>query len=187
MFRDHYIGGIVSYTVFFGVSMAVTQSGKFILEKPLDWNPIVPVKLTEIAICFAIAILASIWPDVDIKSTSQVIFYRLFAVVNIVLIFLKMYVYSAFFGFFAMLPMLGKHRGWTHSRITMLLLPAILTIAPYYLQNNTFKLTDLLIIENLSQLKMILPFYTAGLIGYATHLQIDGILLQFGRRRRKKA
>jgi len=40
----------------------------------------------------------------------------------------------------------------------MLLLPAILTIAPYYLQNNTFKLTDLLIIENLSQLKMILPF-----------------------------
>ena len=90
-----------------------------------------------IAICFAIAILASIWPDVDIKSTSQVIFYRLFAVVNIVLIFLKMYVYSAFLGFFAMLPMLGKHRGWTHSRITMLLLPAILTIAPYYLQNNT--------------------------------------------------
>ena len=77
MFRDHYIGGIVSYAVFFGVSMAVTQSGKFILEKPLDWNPIVPVKLTEIAICFAIAILASIWPDVDIKSTSQVIFYRL--------------------------------------------------------------------------------------------------------------
>ena len=70
MFRDHYIGGIVSYTVFFAVSMAVTQSGKFILEKPLDWNPIVPVKLTEIAICFAIAILASIWPDVDIKSTS---------------------------------------------------------------------------------------------------------------------
>ena len=34
---------------------------------------------------------------------------------------------------------------------------------------------------------MILPFYTAGLIGYATHLQIDGILLQFGRRRTKES
>jgi len=170
MFRDHYIGGIVSYTVFFGVSMAVTQSGKFILEKPLDWNPIVPVKLTEIAICFAIAILASIWPDVDIKSTSQVIFYRLFVVVNIVLIFLN-----------RKTPRLDTFEN--HHALA----PSYFNHSTIYLQNNTFKLTDLLIIENLSQLKVILPFYTAGLIGYATHLQIDGILLQFGRRRRKKA
>ena len=69
----------------------------------------------------------------------------------------------------------------------MLLLPAILTIAPYYLQNNTFKLTDLLNNRKPKSAKNDTSFYTAGLIGYATHLQIDRILFQFGRRRRKKA
>lgn len=187
MFREHYIGGLIAYTSFFAVSLGATLIGVLALRLPIDWNPTVPLDPWKIGSCFVIAVLSGLWPDVDIKSKSQQIFYRVFLVFNAVLIFRGHYLESAFLGLFAMLPLIGKHRGWTHSKLTMLLLPAAFLILPTYFQRDLLDRHDLLSAQNLVLLKGGLPFYTASLIGYATHLHLDGILLQSRRAQRRKA
>ena len=88
----------------------------------------------EIVIYAAIAIMFALWPDVDIKSIGQKLFYTIFFVTDVVLIFyFKELETAAYFGLLIILPILAKHRGWTHSRITAILLPTPLMLAPMYL------------------------------------------------------
>ena len=187
MFREHYIGGLIAYSSFFGVSIGASLIGNLAIGWPIDWNPTLPLHPWKIGGCFVIAVLSGLWPDVDIKSKSQQIYYRLFLVFNVVLIIRGLYLESAFLGLFAMLPLIGKHRGWTHSRFTMLVLPAAFLILPVYFHRDLFNPQDLLSSQNLDLIKIGLPFYVASLIGYATHLHLDGILLRFRKVKRRKA
>ena len=178
VFREHYIGGIVSYSVFFGISMGTTFVGHWLFQKPIDWNSTVSTKSWwHVVACFIVAVLFGLWPDVDIKSKSQSIFYKIFIIINIFLILKKWYIESAFFGLFAMLPMIGKHRGWTHSRVTMFFFPMIFIIIPLYLHKDIINVEHWFSPTNLGLIKTFVPFYVAGLIGYATHLHLDGVLL----------
>ena len=196
LFREHYIGGIVAYSAFFVVSVAGSLVGYFLMQLPIDWNPTVPLDMSDgfngnnlwkIGGCFIIAVLSGLWPDVDIKSKSQRICYRIFIGLNLVLIFRGYYAESAVLGLFAMLPLIGKHRGWTHSRLTMPLLPGIFLLLPIYFNLDAFNFREPTAPENLQLIKTGLPFYTASLIGYATHLQLDGILLQSRKAQQRKA
>ena len=196
LFREHYIGGIVAYSAFFVVSVAGSLVGYFLMQLPIDWNPTVPLDMSDgfngnnlwkIGGCFIIAVLSGLWPDVDIKSKSQRICYRIFIALNLVLIFRGYYAESAVLGLFAMLPLIGKHRGWTHSRITMLLLPGIFLLLPIYFNRDAFDFSEPTAPENLQLIKTGIPFYTASLIGYATHLQLDGILLRSRKAQQRKA
>ena len=188
MFREHWIGGLVVYTSFFAISLATTLIGFFVFRQPIDWNPTMSLEPLKIAACFVIAVLSGLWPDVDTKSKSQQIFYRIFIIFNVVLIYMGHYSISAFFGLFAMLPLIGNHRGWTHSKLTMLLLPAVFLILPMvYFQRDLLDRNELLAVQNLVLLKGGLPFYAASLIGYATHLHLDGILLQSRKAQRRQA
>ena len=187
MFREHWIGGLVVYTSFFVISLGITLTGIFAFRQSTAWNPTISLEPLKIAACFAIAILSGLWPDVDIKSKSQQIFYRLFLIFNAILIYQGYYSISAFFGLFAMFPLIGNHRGWTHSKLTMLLLPAVFLILPIYFQRDSLDLQELLATQNLVLLKGYLPFYTASLIGYATHLHLDGILLRSRKAQRRQA
>jgi len=187
MFREHYVGGLIAYTSFFGVSFGASLIGYLALQQPIDWNPTVPFDPWKVGACFIIAVLSGLWPDVDIKSKSQKICYRIFLFLNLVLIFRGHHRESAFLGLFAMLPLIGKHRGWTHSKLTMLLLPGIFLLLPIYFQLDAFDRSDLLSTNNVNLIKSGLPFYTASLIGYATHLHLDGILLRSRTAQRRKA
>jgi hypothetical protein len=196
LFREHYIGGIVAYSAFFVVSVAASLAGYFLMQLPIDWNPTVPLDMSDgfngnnlwkIGGCFIIAVLSGLWPDVDIKSKSQRICYRIFIGLNLVLIFRGYYAESAVLGLFAMLPLIGKHRGWTHSRLTMLLLPGIFLLLPIYFNRDAFNFREPTAPENLQLIKTGIPFYTASLIGYATHLQLDGILLRSRKAQQRKA
>ena len=188
MFREHWIGGLVAYTSFFAISLGIALTGIFVFRQPIDWNPTVSLEPLKIAACFVIAVLSGLWPDVDTKSKSQQIFYRIFIIFNVVLIYMGHYSISAFFGLFAMLPLIGNHRGWTHSKLTMLLLPTVFLILPMvYFHRDQLDQNELLAAENLVLLKNGLPFYTASLIGYATHLHLDGILLQSRKAQRRQA
>ena len=186
MFREHYIGGLIAYTLFFVISLGASLIGQFAIQLPLDRNPTIPFEPWRIGACFVIAVLSGLWPDVDIKSRSQQIFYRIFLIFSVILILRKQYLQSAILGIFAMLPLLGKHRGWTHSRLTMLLLPAVFFVLPLYFENAAINLDSLRSVENMNLIRSGLPFYTASLIGYATHLHLDGILL-YSRRAQQRA
>ena len=185
-FREHYLGGVVTYTSFFLVALTASLLLHFFAGFPLDWNPTIALGPWQIAGCFVVAVLSGLWPDVDIKSRSQQIYYRIFIIANLILVLRGYYRESAFFGLFAMLPLVGKHRGWTHSRLTMLLLPAVFLLLPIHFHADSFNFADRFSPQNLAVLEIGLPFYIASVIGYATHLHLDGILLRFGTTQRKK-
>ncbi len=187
MFREHYIGGLIAYTLFFVLSLGASLFGQVAMQVPFERNPTISLNPWSIGACFVIAVLSGLWPDVDIKSRSQQIFYRIFLIFSVILILRKQYLQSAILGIFAMLPPLGKHRGWTHSRLTMLLLPAVFLVLPFYFEGAAVDLDNLKSSQNMDLIRSGFPFYTASLIGYATHLQMDGILLRSRKARRRAA
>ena len=118
----------------------------------------------EIIIFAAIAVMFSLWPDVDIKSIGQKVFYTIFFVTDAILVFyFQDYKTAAFFGLLIILPILAKHRGWTHSRLTAVLLPTPLLLVPMYIFEGS--------------LAQGLPYYFAAVTGYFSHLFFDKKLI----------
>ena len=106
----------------------------------------------------------SLWPDVDIKSIGQKLFYSIFFLTDVALIFyFKELETAAYFGLLIILPILAKHRGWTHSRITAVLLPTPLLLVPMGMYGGT-------LLEGL-------PYYFAAVTGYFSHLFFDKKLI----------
>ena len=200
MFREHWISGLVAYSTFFIISLITTFTVPIFYDSvPQAWNPTIPPVTDFIKIigCFAVAVLFGLWPDVDIKSKSQKIFYRVLFVLNVVLIvFLQKYLESALLGLFAMLPIMSRHRGWTHAKITMILLPVVFLLIPIYTGYPEWQSRGNLV-DHFNALRdwdhlpdailSGLPFYIASFIGYATHLHLDGILFRSRKAQRQKA
>jgi hypothetical protein len=80
---------------------------------------------------FVIAILFGLFPDIDTNSKGQDIFYGLAFIADILLIYDGRITAAAFLGLLAMTPILSHHRGWTHSKPAMLLVPLPIVIVIY--------------------------------------------------------
>ena len=114
----------------------------------------------DIVLYVAIALMFAVWPDVDIKSIGQKFFYTVFFLTDAYLIMIDDYKVAAYFGLIIILPVLAKHRGWTHSVPAMVLIPSPLLIYPIY-NSGVFDLSGA-------------PYYIAALTGYFSHLVLDG-------------
>jgi len=119
---------------------------------------------------FALAIMFGLWPDVDTNSKGQDVFYAIFLVADLFLIATRNFEEAAYLGLFALLPVVSRHRGWTHSWWAMLLIPSPLLVLPYVLFPD----------RPLAGL----PFYGAALVGYFSHLVLDGLVWRALRRTR---
>jgi hypothetical protein len=113
---------------------------------------------------FVVAVLFGLFPDVDTNSMGQNIFFGLAFVAEIVLIVAGKFEPAAYLGLLAMTPIVGKHRGWTHSKLAMLLVPAPILVTPY-LHNQHVWTLGLLI-------------YGAAVTGYFSHLLLDGLIFR---------
>ncbi len=120
------------------------------------------------AVLFGLCLMFGLWPDVDTNSKGQNLFYSIFFASDAVLIVTREFQWAAYLGLFAILPVLGKHRGWTHTYWAMLLIPSPLLILPYLLfPDRPFA---------------GLPFYGAAVVGYFSHLFMDGLVVPFPKR-----
>ena len=110
---------------------------------------------------FVLAILFGLWPDVDTNSKGQQVFYSIFFVTDLFLIVTERFKAAAYLGLVALLPVLSRHRGWTHTWWAMLLVPSPLVILPYL---------------HMPERPLIgLPFYGAAVAGYLSHLVMDEV------------
>jgi membrane-bound metal-dependent hydrolase YbcI (DUF457 family) len=114
---------------------------------------------------FVVAILFGLWPDIDTNSKGQDIFFGLAFIVDIALIATGRIEAAALLGLLAMTPILGKHRGWTHSKLAMLLVPAPIIIVPYFYRPEI--------------LHVALVVYGAAFAGYFSHLLLDGRIFRW--------
>jgi membrane-bound metal-dependent hydrolase YbcI (DUF457 family) len=109
-----------------------------------------------------ICVLFALWPDIDTNSKGQNIFFGIAFVADILLIVNGRLEAAAYLGLIAMTPIIGKHRGWTHTKWAMLLVPAPLIIIPYLYRPSVLQPAILL--------------YGAAVVGYFSHLLLDGLI-----------
>ena len=165
-YKGHLAGAMVFFGVYFAglvLVFSVDRAYARFSELELIGGPVV---------LFGLCLMFGLWPDVDTNSKGQNLFYSIFFVIDLILIALRELEWAAYLGLFAILPILGKHRGWTHSYWAMLLIPSPLLILPYLL----FPARPF----------AGLPFYGAAVVGYFSHLFMDGLVIPFPRRRARR-
>lgn len=159
-YKGHIVGGIVCNTIFLGSLQLVPGS---ILYKTSGivshWQLVIGL--------YIIAVLFSLWPDIDTNSKGQNIFYGLGFIIDILLIVSGHFEAAAYFGLLAMTPVLSRHRGWTHSKVAMVLVPLPIVLVPY--------------INKPSILPTALLIYGAAFAGYFSHLLFDGLIFKHFR------
>lgn len=121
---------------------------------------------------FVIAMLFALFPDVDTKSKGQGIFYWTVFLCDLLLIWSKHFEAAAYLGIVAVLPLLGKHRGWTHSKWAAFLIPLPILIVPYLANDNL--------------LPVSVVYYGAAVVGYLSHLLLDGLIVSWVRVRSRQ-
>jgi len=141
-FKGHATGSVVAYVIF------LMLAPRWFLLGP-----------DELAICFVVCFLFALWPDVDTNSKGQDIFYLGFLIGDAAFIWYKEYRYAAILGFFAILPVVGKHRGWTHSVAAAIGIPFLFLYVVNYFWPTMYKIWP--------------PYYFSALCGYISHLVLD--------------
>ena len=163
-YRGHVAGATAFFAVYLaGLALVYSVDQAYLRFTDLELVAY-PVAL------FGLCLMFGLWPDVDTNSKGQNLFYAIFFVVDVVLIAAGKYQEAAYFGLFCILPSLGKHRGWTHTRWAMLLVPAPLAVLPLVLMPE--------------RPYAGLPFYGAAVVGYFSHLVMDGMVWRIPGRRR---
>jgi membrane-bound metal-dependent hydrolase YbcI (DUF457 family) len=108
------------------------------------------------------ALLGGLFPDVDTDSKGRRLFYGAALVADAYLILRHLYRQSAILGFFALLPAIDGHRGWTHTLWAALLVPSPILWAPVFLLHQPWPVAA--------------PYYLAAVVGYLSHLLLDRTL-----------
>jgi membrane-bound metal-dependent hydrolase YbcI (DUF457 family) len=156
-YKGHIAGGLgagVAYTTALSfLPGEITEKTGGILS---DWQ--------MLAGMFIVSMLFGLWPDIDTNSKGQDIFFGAAFVVDIILIANGYLEAAAYFGLLCMFPVLGKHRGWTHSKWAMFVVPLPIVLVPYLNKSEI--------------LATYMVFYGAAVAGYFSHLLLDGRIIR---------
>jgi len=145
MYKDHLLGGFAGgVTLLFLVSNYLVKQA-MPLATALEW------------MLFALA--GSLFPDVDIKSKGQKLFYRIIVGLILISLYKNHLNLAVYLALFSILPMLVRHRGLFHTTWFIIVLPiAGALVATNYLPAYRYSL-----------------FYDAAffIVGALTHLIMD--------------
>ncbi len=111
---------------------------------------------------FVIAMLFGLFPDVDTNSKAQDLFFAIIFPLDILLLATDKIQAAAYLGLIAMLPVVGKHRGWTHKKWAMLIVPLPILVLPYLYNDKILPIASV--------------YYGAAVAGYFSHLVLDGLI-----------
>lgn len=95
-YRVHLVGGLLTY-------LAILQMIK-------QTEPSVMTIILGLLFC----LLGALFPDIDVKSKGQKVFYSMLLVVLAILLYQRMYCLFAVMSFLGIIPILVKHRGIFH-------------------------------------------------------------------------
>ena len=154
-YEGHLRGGIAAGAVV-AASYLALQSG------PIDVGSALQEEWQLLIGLIVVSGLFGLWPDVDTNSKAQNLFFGIAFIVDVFLLATGYFVASAFLGLLAMTPIIGKHRGWTHSKLAAFLVPAPILVVPY-LSSEQFHQAGILL-------------YIAAVAGYLSHLLLDGLI-----------
>jgi len=154
-YKGHVVGGLVVSGVYAAI-LSSTPIQRFAETANLlhSWQALA-------AVC-VIGVLFGLFPDVDTNSKAQDIFFWIVFLLDILLLATGNIQAAAYLGLIAMLPIIGHHRGWTHSKWAMILVPLPILLIPY--------------VYNHDMLPLSAMYYGAAVAGYFSHLLFDGLI-----------
>jgi membrane-bound metal-dependent hydrolase YbcI (DUF457 family) len=156
-YKGHIAGAIV-------VNSALLAAVKFMPGTILErWNSSL-ADWQLVAGLYVVAVLFGLFPDIDTNSKGQDIFYGIAFVTEIILVLTGKFEPAAYLGLLAMTPIVGKHRGWTHSKLAMILVPSPIVLIPW--------------LHNHHVLTLAVVLYAAAVAGYFSHLLLDGLIIR---------
>jgi len=159
-YRGHIVGAVICTGVYVaGATFLASQDHDLVHQAQhilSGWQTVVGLMI--------IGILFGLWPDIDTNSVGQNIFFGIAFLADIILIATGRIEAAAYLGLLAMTPIIGHHRGWTHSFPAMVLVPLPIVIVPY--------------INNQTILPLSLIVYGAAVAGYFSHLLLDGKVIK---------
>lgn len=158
--RGHVTGGVVLGGAYV-VLLTHVSVMKYAEEAQLlhNWQ--------ALAAIIVLSVLFGLFPDIDTNSKGQNIFYGLALACDVFLIATGSIQAAAYLGLIALLPIVGKHRGWTHSKWAMVIVPLPILIMPY--------------VYNKTLLHISIIYYGAAVVGYFSHLLLDGLIFKHFR------
>lgn len=154
-YKGHIAGGAVFagvYTVAM-LNAPVEQLAEY-ASLLYDWQAMFAV--------FVIGMLFALFPDVDTNSKGQDLFYWIIFPLDVLLVYAGQFQAAAYLGLIAILPILTHHRGWTHSKWAMFLIPSPIILIPWLYNDNVLPIS--------------LVYYGAAVVGYFSHLFLDGLI-----------
>ena len=151
-YRGHLWGGVV---FFVGLAWAMVALSKKVGNP--EWLAV--FWGWKVLVLLGIALLMALWPDVDTDSKGQRLFYRIFLAADMLLIVGKLHQLAAILGLLAMIPIVGRHRGWTHTIWAAVLVALPFFVLPMYFAGRPTWVG--------------LPYFLAALVGYGSHLVLD--------------
>lgn len=154
-YKGHITGGVV-FTGAYTLAMLFAPVERLAEYASLlyDWQAMFAV--------FVIGMLFALFPDVDTNSKGQDLFYWIIFPLDLLLIYGGQFQAAAYLGLIAILPILTHHRGWTHSKWAMLLIPLPIILVPWLYNDNVLPIS--------------LVYYGAAVVGYFSHLFLDGLI-----------
>ena len=154
-YRGHLVGGLV-LTAGYAAVLTMVPVERFAESARLfsDWQAMAAV--------FVIGMLFGLFPDVDTNSKAQDIFFGIAFPINVLLIWGGYLQAAAYLGLIAMLPIITHHRGWTHRKWAMFIVPLPILLVP------------MLYTEAATPIATI--YYGAAVVGYFSHLLLDGLI-----------
>lgn len=154
-YKGHIAGGLLAAGIYASV-LTFVPIERFAEAAGLlgNWQPVFAI--------FIIGILFGLFPDVDTNSKAQDIFFGVVFPLDILLLWQGYLQAAAYLGLIAMLPIVGHHRGWTHKKWAMIIIPLPILVVPF--------------LYNDEILPISIIYYGAAVAGYFSHLLLDGLV-----------
>ncbi len=141
-YRGHLIGGTLIYIL---IVIIIANAYTFI---PLKTNTLIP--------WLGALLLGSLFPDIDIRSTGQKIFYSVLFIATTLTIFLKHWNMLIILLLLALFPLCTRHRGIAHHPLFVIAIPLLVPATIKYYNpaffNDTLTITLFFIAGAMSHL-----------------------------------
>lgn len=169
-FRGHLAGGVAASVVMTGVAVVAEQvSITDLFALPFSENP----DAKMLGIVFSLTTFMSLFPDLDTASIIQRWFYRVMLALLLITLIGEDFDTFVILSFMSVVPLIDKHRGWTHWRTTPWILAFAFAILNEFLRTKGawFSRFDWERVVDFFDLYLV--YIIGAVVGHYTHLFLD--------------
>jgi len=130
-FSGHFGGGLLAAS---GMVVVGLLTGELALPALGSGEAVFSQGVIQVGVVFALTLFMALFPDLDTASIPQRWFFRFTFVLLAGLLVAKLYTWFVGVTFFALAPVLHKHRGWTHWKVTPWLLAGFIGVVVEYMR-----------------------------------------------------